>query len=372
MRRLVVLVESPDHVCYRYRYAAYREGLRACGWELEPLVLKKSWALRLVQFAGLARTDAVVLQRRLLPVWQLFCLRRCVSTLLYDFDDALLYRDSYSIKAAQSWNRRRLFAATMRSVDGVIAGNRFLEQLATRWCPARRVTKIPTCVNPDLYSCADAQGTEEVELCWIGSRSTAKAFDLAGPLFEAIGRTVPGVRLRVISDWFPSFTHLPVIQCPWSQQGEAAALVASDIGVSWLPDDLWSQGKCGLKVLQYMAAGLPVVANPVGPHRELIEHEKTGFLAETADEWRAAVAMLAANPALRRHMGANGRRRVEEEYSLARWTVPLARCLDQTAGASRQPAQSAQRDFMRSHVPRWHSRTAAGRSETESSRSSRG
>ena len=34
--------------------------------------------------------------------------------------------------------------------------------------------------------------------------------------------------------------------------------------MSWLPDDLWSRGKCGLKVLQYQAAGLPVVANPVG------------------------------------------------------------------------------------------------------------
>ena len=106
-------------------------------------------------------------------------------------------------------------------------------------------------------------------------------------------------------------------------------MATSDIGISWLPDDTWSQGKCGLKVLQYMAAGLPVVANPVGVQAEMVRHGETGFLAETPDQWAEAVGRLARDPALRRTMGRAGRRRVETGFSVAfgagRWLEVLRR-----------------------------------------------
>jgi glycosyltransferase involved in cell wall biosynthesis len=84
-----------------------------------------------------------------------------------------------------------------------------------------------------------------------------------------------------------------------------------------VPDDLWSRGKCGLKVLQYMAAGLPVVANPVGVQADLVRQGETGFLAETPDQWAEAVGRLGSDPALRRRMGRAGRQRVEAEFSVA-------------------------------------------------------
>ena len=84
--------------------------------------------------------------------------------------------------------------------------------------------------------------------------------------------------------------HLPVRSCPWSESSEAAAIATADIGIAWVPDDLWSRGKCGLKILQYMAAGLPVVANPVGVQAEMVQHGETGFLAETSDQWHEAIS----------------------------------------------------------------------------------
>jgi len=111
---------------------------------------------------------------------------------------------------------------------------------------------------------------------------------------------------------------MPIDFRPWQQATETTELADADIGISWLPDDGWSAGKCGLKVLQYMAAGLPVVANPVGVQKNLVRHGETGFLVETPDEWEDAVRLLAADPELRRHMGQAGRRRVEEEYLVAR------------------------------------------------------
>jgi glycosyltransferase involved in cell wall biosynthesis len=85
-----------------------------------------------------------------------------------------------------------------------------------------------------------------------------------------------------------------------------------------MPDDLWSRGKCGLKVLQYMAAGLPVVANPVGVQAEMVRHAETGFLAGTDDAWIAAIGKLAAEPELRRKMGLAARQSVARDYSVAR------------------------------------------------------
>jgi glycosyltransferase involved in cell wall biosynthesis len=156
-----------------------------------------------------------------------------------------------------------------------------------------------------------------VELVWVGSASTLRGLEAARPLLEEVGRRVPGLRLKLVCDSFLRLRHLAVVPCPWSQAAEAADIAAADVGISWLPDDLWSRGKCGLKVLQYMAAGLPVVANPVGVQADLVRSGETGLLARTPAEWADALGRLAADPELRRRLGAAGRRRVEADFSVA-------------------------------------------------------
>ncbi len=147
---------------------------------------------------------------------------------------------------------------------------------------------------------------------------------------------MPGARLKLVSDRFLRLDDLPVIERPWSEATEAAEIAAADVGVSWVPDDLWSRGKCGLKVLQYMAAGLPVVANPVGVQAEMVRHGENGLLARTPAEWVAALRQLAADADLRRRMGAAGRRLVETEFSVesgaARWVGLLSGLRRPTSG----------------------------------------
>src|SRR5262249_3665651 len=132
-------------------------------------------------------------------------------------------------------------------------------------------------------------------------------------------RTVPRLRLRIICDRFPRKFPLPVVAVPWDPDSEGLQLAAGQIGLSWLPDDLWSRGKCGLKILQYHAAGLPVIPNPVGCPAEMILSGETGILASTPLEWADAVKLLAGEPELRRRMGNAGRARVVTDYSLSAW-----------------------------------------------------
>ena len=282
--RLLALVDSPDHVCCRYRIRAFEPALMRAGWSLTCQSMQRGTLSRINQLTQAGRYDSVLLQRKLLPAWQLAILRRHSRHLVFDFDDAVLFRDSYDKRGPHSAWRLRRFAATVRTVDAVIAGNDFLADCALRaGAPAERVRLIPTCVDPGNYPLlpsgyARHVGGAAVDLVWIGSSSTLRGLEQQQPLWERLGREVPGLRLRVICDRFPSFHALRVIPVTWRQESEAADLAAGHIGVSWLPDDEWSRGKCGLKVLQYQAAGLPVIANPVGMNTELIEPGMTGFL----------------------------------------------------------------------------------------------
>jgi hypothetical protein len=133
--------------------------------------------------------------------------------------------------------------------------------------------------------------------------------------------------LKLVCDRFLQLWSLPILPVPWTEAGEAEEIAAADVGISWIPDDLWSRGKCGLKVLQYMAAGLPVIANPVGVQVEMVRHGETGFLAETPAQWVESVRRLVHDAELRRRMGRAGRRLVESRYSVAagaaRWLALL-------------------------------------------------
>jgi glycosyltransferase involved in cell wall biosynthesis len=334
---LDALVESPEHVCCRFRLAAFRPYLERAGHELALHAWPGHWWSRLRLLHRL-RGTAVIVQRRLLPRWQLVLLRRAVRLLLFDFDDAVFLRDSYAPKGLDSTRRRRRFAAMVRAADLVIAGNAFLQEEAACWTAKNHTHVIPTCVDPSRYPLAKhVHAGAEVELVWTGSASTLRGLEAVRPLLEQLGQRWPGLRLKLICDRFLELRHLPVIVCPWTEAGEPAALASADIGISWVPNDLWSRGKCGLKVLQYMAAGLPVIANPVGVQAEMVRHGETGFLAETPAQWAEAVGRLARDPDLRRRMGQAGRRRVEAEFSVAvgaaRWIELLEQLRQRSVAA---------------------------------------
>ena len=330
--RLVALVESAAHVCCRYRLTAFRPALEAAGHSLEFAPLPKRWWERLLLFRRL-RGENVILQRFLLPRWQIAFLRKQVCRLIFDFDDAVFLRDSYSPKGLHHPRRLRRFAATVRAADAVVAGNGFLADAAVRH-GGRRVHFVPTCVDPACYVPRLPDGDGKT-LVWIGSSSTLQGLEAIAPLLDELGRAIPGLRLKVICDRFPSFKHLPVVACPWGGAREAIDLATGDVGISWIPDDLWSRGKCGLKLLQYAAAGLPAVANPVGVHPEMIRHGETGLLATTPEQWIDAVTTLVNDAELRARMGQAARRHFEDRYSVAAGARAWLAVLDALAPPSR-------------------------------------
>jgi glycosyltransferase involved in cell wall biosynthesis len=337
---LLALVESPDHVCCRYRIRAFEKALLGAGWSLACVGLAPGPLGRVRQLLQASRFDAAIIQRKLLPSWQLRILRRTARHLVFDFDDAVMYRDSYDRRGPHCARRRRRFQETVRLADTVIAGNDFLADCALRAGAAvERVRVIPTCVEPNDYVVArHGHSPGPVDLVWIGSSSTLKGLEESRPIWQSLADAIPRLRLRVVCDRFPHPFPLAVVPIAWQAQTEARELATGQIGISWLPDDAWSRGKCGLKILQYQAAGLPVVANPVGAHCEMVHAGETGFLAAGPDDWVSAIRTLANDPGLRSQFGSAGRRQVETEYSLTAWSETFVAAVA-GSGAKWIPAQ---------------------------------
>lgn len=338
----------------RYRIAQYREALAREGIEVElqPLfdegwfrilelppgpwraLRKAGYALaRLGARVGQARRaargphDLVLVEQQLFPYLP-WALERLLwpggKPVLLEFDDALWLTPGHAAK----------LAAACARADTVLVGNEFLAGFARRG--ARRVVVIPTTVDLSRYPPAPpppAAG-RPLRVGWIGLRYNLRYLDvLAGPLRRLAARGVP-VELRVISSAAPSgpsWDGLPVVLRPWSEAGEVAEMQACDAGLMPLPDDDWARGKCGLKLLQFMAAGRPVVASPVGVNAGLVRHGENGLLAADEAGWERALSDLAADPALRARLGLAGRRTVEAGYSLSGWAPRLAETYRLTA-----------------------------------------
>jgi glycosyltransferase involved in cell wall biosynthesis len=326
--RITALVKSHDHVCCRYRIAAFRSSLEEAGHQFDICPWSGAWFLQQMLPSFLDDTDVLIVQRKLFPAWQLNLIRRRVRHLIYDFDDSIFLRSSYNPRGQDCPRRSHQFKQMLHAADLVIAGNDFLRDQAVGFTEPGKIFLIPTCVNVERYKAArHEQRSERVQLAWIGSSSTLRGLEKIASLLDFLGKEIPRLELKVICDRSLILEHLPVRFCPWREATETAELAGSDIGFCWMPDDAWSEGKCGLKVLQYMAAGLPVVANPVGVHKKMIRHGETGFLVETREEWLQAIGWLARDPVLRQAMGQAGRRLVEAEYHVANGAAGWERVL---------------------------------------------
>lgn len=314
---VVALVSSPDHVCCRYRLEAFRPALESAGHTLRYQTLPRNLFARLPSYRHLRTADVVIVQRKLLPPTEVSLLRRYAQHLVFDYDDAIWFRDSYSPKGFFSRRRTARFRAMAQVADLMVAGNAVLAAEGRRHAIPGRVVTVPTCVEPASYPLAVHTPKPSLTLVWVGSSSTLRGLERFRNTLEAIGQAVPGVRLKLVCDQFLQFQHLPVDPVPWSALTEAGEIASADVGIGWVPDDPWSRGKCGLKVLQYQAAGLPVIANPVGVQADFVRNDVTGFRAETPEEWVAAVRKLATDATLRQRFGTAGRTQLIEKYSVA-------------------------------------------------------
>jgi glycosyltransferase involved in cell wall biosynthesis len=313
LKRVLAITSNLAQASSRLRVAALVEPLRARGFELDVFACPRTWSARRDLLCSAADYHAVILQRKLLDPWNWRALRRHARSVLFDVDDAVRYH-SRRVGPYSLLRTAMRFAATARNVDHVVAGNPYLaDMFRGRGCP---VTLAPTTIDAGRYALKHHAPSGTPTLVWIGSRSTLPYLKQFLPILEAAVDRVPGLRLLTIADATVQSSRIPVEHVSWSIEGETHALRRGDIGIAPTPLDRWTLGKCGFKILQYMAAGLPVIASPVGANASLVRPGETGFAPDTPDQWHEAIATLARDCDLRRRMGLAGRHLVEHHYRI--------------------------------------------------------
>jgi len=332
--RIAVLSTDPAGPSVRHRWTRLAPRLSGAGIALEVVPLPAESDRRGKAFERAAGSDLVVLQRRLLRTADFLRLRKAARRLVYDFDDAMPYRDSFR-KEPQSTARANRFLRTCAESEAVVAGSEELASLA-RPCNPRALFVAPTPVDAARYGPAPG-AREPLRFGWIGSLATLPYLEgIAAPLARACA-ALPGARLLVVADAAPALPAVPADLEPWSEEGEADALRRMDVGLMPLTDDPWARGKCAFKLLQYAATGIPAVASPVGANLAVVEEGRTGLLAGSDAAWEEALLRLGRDGDLRARLGAEARRQAEARWSAAVLAPPLARFLAQVAEAPPAP-----------------------------------
>jgi glycosyltransferase involved in cell wall biosynthesis len=279
----------------------------------------RGWLRRFALIFSLRRFDVVLIHREAAPLgpplieWLIAKVFR--KKIIYDFDDAIwLPNVSSSNKLAAYLKWHSKVASICRWSWKVSCGNAYLADYARRYNP--NVVVVPTTVDTSYHQGVGQTSTAKnnVVVGWTGSLSTNVYLESLEDVLSRLAERCD-FEFVVISNQ-PPLLRFPHRFVKWSKDTEVEDLAQLSIGVMPLPADEWSKGKCGFKLIQYLSLGIPAVASPVGVNPEIVLPSVTGFLATTPNEWTDALAALIKDEGLRQRLGENGRRHIEQRYSV--------------------------------------------------------
>ena len=330
--RVLFLIQGMQTPSSRFRVLQYIPFLQQKGVYCDVCVTPKNPIERLWLFLNMHQYDICFIQKKIFSVVELAFIKRYARRIIYDFDDAVMFRSTYNEKKNYSYIRQQSFARTARHAFHVIAGNDYLQSLALQY--NQQVSVIPTVIDTTLYTPQERQLHQRIRIGWIGSESSNHFINLILPALIIL-------KERVAFDFYIISSNTKHIDpnyieqiawyfIPWDEKNEIQYIQSFDIGVMPLDDTVWTRGKCGFKLLQYMACGIPTVASPVGVNTHIIQQGYNGFLAQDTAQWIQRLEQLAIDRVYAKRVGLQSRHTIEERYSLAHWSEQLYRIICQS------------------------------------------
>lgn len=294
--------------CYLRKYYAGRRDFMSAA---------SGYLARFFTLVPKSQYDALLVEKEVFP-WLPFLMEIFPrnAKLVLDFDDAIFHNYDLHPSWCVRWLLGSKIDRLMARSDLVVVGNSYLGDRA-RAAGARRVEWVPTVVDLDRYPkpAPRASVARRLRVGWIGSPATDHYLAVIGDAV-ALLKTRHDVEFVAIGARADAAAAAGFVALPWTEDTEVSNLHSFDIGVMPLIDGPWERGKCGYKLIQYMACGLPVVASPVGVNVDIVREGENGFSAKSRDEWVAALDRLLSDAELRHGLGQAGRRDVEKTYCL--------------------------------------------------------
>jgi glycosyltransferase involved in cell wall biosynthesis len=330
----------------RYRFYQYLPYLRSQDFDLtvSPLLDNKyimdmnvgkrnSTNILLLYFQRLRRLmidrnyDLLWIEKELLPYIPAWLESILTPNIPYvvDYDDAQFHGYDTGSKLKKFILAQKI-DKVMANARLVVAGNQYIAARAGI-ASANRIEVIPTVIDLDRYSSKSFTANNRFfNIGWIGSPSTSRYLSSIQSVFENLTQKYNS-RVTLVGAGNITLGNTDLTVKDWFENSEVEDIKAFDVGIMPLHNTPWERGKCGIKLIQYMACGLPVVGTPVGVNQEIIQHGVNGFCADTLDEWTEHLSRLAEDPQLRSIMGIEGRRMVESSYCLQVTAPKVAKLL---------------------------------------------
>lgn len=279
----------------------------------DALIYPKSILEKIRLFKKIRQFDIVYLQKKLVSPMEAILLRSFSRRLVFDFDDAIYYRDD-SHPSFESRSRYIKFSNIVRKADIVIAGNRILSDYTKQF--NENVVIIPSAIETRNIPVKNSKAENNKTIIgWIGGKGNLHHLEMLSDVFQRLAQKYT-IQVNIISNDTINISGVETTFIPWNLESQEKEIVQFDIGIMPLPDNKWTQGKCGYKALQYMAAAVPPVVSDVGVNKDIVEHGKEGFVVPTPDSFYDAISTLINNTKLRIEMGQNARKKVEKYFSV--------------------------------------------------------
>lgn len=254
----------------------------------------------------------IIWQSRMLLPYLIKADKLINKPVVFDLDDAIWVFENV-----------REIGRAIASAAEVFAGNEYLAQWAGKY--NGKVTLVPTTVDV-WHFIPKQQPSSPFTIGWIGTASNLNYLHLVKDTIVSFVSTYSDARFVVVSNAVPDFINFDnekFIFKQWEAKKEVDWINEFTVGIMPLPDDEWTRGKCGAKLLQYMACAKPVIASPVGLNNSLLAHD-VGVAARNESEWTWAFEKLYHEPETCKTLGCNGRALVEEAYSTEGWAPLIA------------------------------------------------
>lgn len=257
--------------------------------------------------------DIIYLQKKLPSPPEVKILRRYAKKLIFDFDDAIYYRhDTHEVLESKS--RYLKFKYLVKNVDLVIAGNKTLSNYASQF--NKNVVVIPSAVETADIPIKDyAAVNNNIIIGWVGGKGNLHHLKMLFPIFQKLSLDYR-IQVNILCNTSIEIPSVKIKCIPWRLETQAQEIALFDIGIMPLPNNKWTQGKCGYKALQYMAAAVPPIVSDVGSNRDILEHTKEGFLVPSIDGFYDAIKALIDDKDKRKEMGLNARKKIEKFFSV--------------------------------------------------------
>ncbi len=272
---------------------------------------------RMIHIVQSISADFVIIHREATPigppVFEWILIKGMRKKVIYDFDDAIWQTDANESSVSKILRWRSKVKWICKNSWKITAGNQYLADFASTY--NSHVILIPTVVDTCYFRPFPHIHREHVVIGWTGTHSTLKYLESIIPVLSAIQQNTP-ILLNIIANQDPGYLDVKYKFISWTEENEVNDLQDIDIGLMPLPDDEWTKGKCGFKIIQYGSVSVPVIASPVGVNSAIIQHGYNGYLASTQGEWKECLLSLISDASLRRYIGQNLRKTIENQYSV--------------------------------------------------------